>query len=61
MTGLLDSDQIKALAGEESVRGVLVRMTLQEAEGADRDELELLEQALELLLSRFQSLPGDAS
>jgi hypothetical protein len=61
MTRLLDSDQIKALADEQSVRGVLVRMALQEAEGADRDELELLEQALELLLSRFQSLPGDAS
>ena len=61
MNRVLDSDQIKALADEESVRGVLVRMALQEAEGADRDELELLEQALELLLSRFQSLPGDTS
>lgn len=61
MTGLLDSEQIKALAGEESVRGVLVRMALQEAEGADRDELELLEQALQLLLSRFQAQPGDVS
>ena len=61
MTRLLDSDQIKTLADEQSVRGVLVRMALQEAEGADRDELELLEQALELLLSRFHSLPGDAS
>ena len=61
MTRLLDSDQIKTLADEQSVRGVLVCMALQEAEGADHDELELLEQALELLLSRFQSLSGDAS
>lgn len=61
MTRLLDSDQIKALADEQSVRGILVRMALQEAEGADSEELEMLDQALQLLLTRFQSLPGDAS
>jgi len=61
MTGLLESDQIKTLAREESVRGVLVRMVLQQAEGADHDELKLLEQALQLLLTRFQAMEGDAS
>jgi len=61
MTGLLGSDQIKALASEESVRGVLVRMVLEQAEGADSDEMKLLEQALQLLLSRFQAMEGDAS
>jgi hypothetical protein len=61
MTGLLGSDQIKALASEQSVRGVLVRMVLEQAEGADSDEMKLLEQALQLLLSRFQAMEGDAS
>jgi|GEM_PF-2367984 len=61
MTGLLGSDQIKSLAGEESVRGVLVRMVLEQAEGADSDEVKLLEQALQLLLSRFQAMEEDAS
>jgi hypothetical protein len=61
MTGLLASDQIKTLAREESVRGVLVRMVLEQAEGADLDEVKLLEQALQLLLSRFQAMDGDAS
>ncbi len=60
MTGLLGSDQIKALAREESVRGVLVRMVLEQAEGADTDEVTLLEQALQLLLTRFQAMEGDA-
>ena len=61
MTGLLGSNQIKSLASEESVRGVLVRMVLEQAEGADSDEMKLLEQALQLLLSRFQAMQGDAS
>lgn len=61
MTGLLESDQIKSLASEKSVRGVLVRMVLEQAEGADSDEMKLLEQALQLLLSRFQAIQGDAS
>jgi len=61
MTGLLGSIQIKSLASEESVRGVLVRMVLEQAEGADSDEMKLLEQALQLLLSRFQAIQGDAS
>jgi hypothetical protein len=61
MTGLLASDQIKTLAREESVRGVLVRMVLEQAEGADIDEVKLLEQALQLLLSRFQAMEGDVS
>ena len=61
MTGLLGSDQIKALASEQSVRGVLARMVLEQAEGADSDEMKLLEQALQLLLSRFQAMQGDAS
>ena len=61
MTGLLESDQIKTLAREESVRGVLVRMVLEQAEGADPEEVKLLEQALQLLLTRFQAMEGDAS
>ncbi|MGD9343322.1 MAG: hypothetical protein PVJ25_04750 [Desulfuromonadales bacterium] len=61
MTGLLESDQIKILAREESVRGVLVRLVLEEAESADLDEVKLLEQALQLLLNRFQAMEGDAS
>ena len=60
MTGLLESDQIKTLAREESVRGVLVRLVLEQAEGADLDEVKLLEQALQLLLTRFQTMEGDA-
>ena len=61
MTGLLESDQIKTLAREESVRGVLVRMVLDQAESADLEEVKLLEQALQLLLTRFQAMEGDAS
>lgn len=61
MTRLLESDQIKTLAREESVRGVLVRLVLEQAEGADRDEVKLLEQALQLLLTRFQAMEGDAT
>jgi hypothetical protein len=61
MTGLLESDQIKTLTREESVRGVLVRMVLEQAEGADPEEVKLLEQALQLLLTRFQAMEGDAS
>ena len=61
MTGLLGSEQIRALAREESVRGVLVRMVLEQAEGADSDEIKHLEQALQLLLTRFRTMEGDAS
>jgi len=61
MTELLGSNQIKALAREESVRGVLVRMVLEQAEDADADELARLEQALQFLLARFQAMEGDAS
>ncbi len=60
MTNLLGSSDIETLAREESVRGVLVRMALEQAEQADREELVLLEKALELLLSRFQSLEDGA-
>jgi len=60
MTGLLGNDQIKALANEESVRGVLVRTVLEQAEDADSDELKLLENALQLLLSRFQAMEEEA-
>ena len=61
MTNLLGSTRIKALAKEESVRGVLVRMALDQAEHADREEIILLEKSLQLLLTRFQSLEVDAS
>ena len=61
MTRLLGSARIETLAGEESVRGVLVRMVLEQAEHADNEEVLLLETALQLLLKRFQSLGGDVS
>ena len=60
MTGLLDSAHIKALAREESVRGVLVRMALEQAEQADSHETLLLEKALRLLMERFQE-KGEAA
>jgi len=59
MTRLLDSTRIKTLAREESVRGVLVRMVLEQAEHADSEEISQLETALQLLLTRFNSLEGD--
>ena len=61
MTGLLGSTRIEALAREESVRGVLVRMVLDQAENANGEEMVLLEKALQLLLTRFQVAEGDAS
>ena len=61
MTRLLDSSRIKDLAREESVRGTLVRTVLEQAKQADDEELHLLENALELLLTRFQSLKGNDS
>jgi hypothetical protein len=60
MTRLLGSSQLQTLAREESVRGVLIRMVLQQAEHADSEELVLLENALQLLLTRFQTLDGGA-
>ena len=61
MTHLLGSERIDTLAREESVRGVLVRLVLEQAEQADSDEILLLEKALQLLLKRFQSMGGDVS
>lgn len=61
MTRLLDSPHIVTLAREESVRGVLVRMTLEQAEHADSQEQVLLENALQLLLTRFHSMEGGLS
>jgi hypothetical protein len=61
MTRLLGSAHIESLAREESVRGVLVRTVLEQAEGADQEEIALLESALQLLLSRFQSMEGEPS
>ena len=61
MTRLLGSTRIADLAREESVRGVLVRSVLEQAEQAESDEIELLEKALELLLTRFNSLGEDPS
>jgi len=61
MTRLLGSAHIEALAREESVRGVLVRRVIKQSEFADEQELELLEDALQLLLKRFQAMDGEAS
>jgi hypothetical protein len=61
MSRLLGSAHIEALAREESVRGVLVRMVMEQAEHADNTEMVLLENALQLLLARFQAIGGDVS
>ncbi|MGK2905457.1 MAG: hypothetical protein ACSLFH_03815 [Desulfuromonadales bacterium] len=61
MSPLLGSAHIKTLAREESVCGVLVRMVMEQAESADSAEMELLENALQLLLTRFQAIGGDVS
>ncbi len=58
MKRLLGSPHIAALAREESVRGVLVRSVIEQAEQADEEELQLLESALQLLLKKFQSMDG---
>ncbi|MEJ2470270.1 MAG: hypothetical protein P8Y91_03185 [Desulfuromonadales bacterium] len=60
MTELLNNEQILALAQENSVRGTLVRQVLERAEGADAKERQLLEQALQLLLSRFKAVERTA-
>ena len=61
MTRLLGSAHLEALAREESVRGVLVSTVIKQSEFADEQELELLEDALQLLLKRFQAMDGEAS
>jgi hypothetical protein len=61
MTRLLGSAHIEALAREGSVRGVLVRTVIKQSEFADEQELQLLEDALQLLLKRFQTMDGGAS
>ena len=61
MTRLLGSAHIEVLAREETVRGVLVRAVIKQSEFADEQELELLEDALQLLLKRFQAMDGEAS
>jgi hypothetical protein len=61
MTRLLGSARIEVLAREESVRGVLVRMVVEQAENADGEERVLLENALQLLMARFQAMGGDGS
>ena len=61
MTRLMGSAHIEALAREESVRGVLVRTVIKQSEFADEQELQLLEDALQLLLKRFQAMDGEAS
>lgn len=61
MTRLLGSAHIEALAREESVRGVLVRTVIKQAESADEQERQLLEEALRLLLQRFQMLEREVS
>lgn len=59
MTGLLASEEIRAMARERSVRGVLVGNVLAQAEQADAEERLVLEKALLLLLERFQSMAED--
>ena len=61
MTYLLGSADIKALSREDSVRGVLVCMVMEQAEDADSEEVALLEKALQMLLTRFKVMEDDAS
>jgi hypothetical protein len=61
MRPLLDSADIETLSREDSVRGVLVRMALEQAEHADSEEKVLLEKALQMLLTRFKVMEDDAS
>jgi len=61
MTRLLGSAHIESLGREESVRGVLVRTVIKQSEVADEQELQLLEEALQLLLERFEAMDGEAS
>ena len=61
MTRLLGSARIENLAREESVCGVLVRMVLEQAKQADEEELLLLDNALQLLMNRFQAMDGGNS
>jgi hypothetical protein len=61
MKSLLASEHILALTKEESVRGVLVRKVLDEAEKAEEEGVMLLEKALQLLLTRFQSMDVEKS
>ena len=60
MTRLLGSAQLEALAREESVRGVLIRMVMEEAEQACHEDQELLEEALQLLMQRFKVMEADS-
>jgi hypothetical protein len=61
MTYLLGSADIEALSREDSVRGVLVRMVMEQAEDADSEEVALLEKALQMLLTRFKVMEDNAS
>jgi hypothetical protein len=61
MTRLLGSPQIQTLAKEQSVRGVMVRLALEQAEQAVSEvEILQIEKALQLLLKRFQAMGDDA-
>lgn len=53
MNSVLDNEKLVALAREESVRGLIVRQALREAEQADPEQRKVIGQALELLLERF--------
>lgn len=53
MSSWLESERLATLAREESVRGLLVRKALKEADQADEAERRTIEKALRLLLERF--------
>lgn len=62
MTRLLASTHVAALAREESVRGEVVRQALAQAGLVEGEEaLALLENALQLLLTRFQAMNEENS
>ena len=57
---LLSSDQVAQFAREKSVRGAVVRKVQQRADDASQEQLQVLEEALSLLLDCFQAEPGES-
>ena len=52
---ILSSDQVAQFAREKSVRGSVVRKVQQRADDASQEQLQVLEEALSLLLDCFQA------
>ena len=57
MTKTFDVEQVTRLAQERSVRGSVVRLARQRADGAGSDQQDVIATALQLLLDKFQTIP----